>query len=115
MAQKFSSVEDYLDSLDPEVRRVLEEVRATLHDAVPEGEDAITYNMPTLMVGERRVVHYAGWKRHVSLYPVPDDEDLAAELEPYVSGQGTLKLPLGKPVPHELIGRVAQRLSAASP
>jgi uncharacterized protein YdhG (YjbR/CyaY superfamily) len=115
MAEKFSTVEDYLDSLDPEVRRVLEEVRATLHEAVPEGHDAITYNMPTLMIGDRSIVHYAGWKKHVSLYPSPDDADLARELGPYVAGRGTLKFPLDQPVPHDLVARVAQRLSAASP
>ncbi len=113
MAQRFSSVEDYLDSLAPEVRDALEAVRATIHQAVPEGEDAITYNIPTLMIGERRIVHYAGWKKHLSLYPAPDDEDLARELGPYVSGQGTLKFPLERPIPHELIARVARRLSDA--
>ena len=114
MAQKFANVEDYLESLAPEVRQVLSEVRATIHAAVPEGEDTISYHMPTLVIGERRVVHYAGWKKHVSLYPMPDDEDLAEELSAYASGQGTLKFPVDQPVPHDLIARVVQRLSAAS-
>ena len=110
MAQRFSSVEDYLDSLGPEVRGVLEDVRATLHEAVPEGEDAITYNMPTLMIGERRVVHYAGWKKHVSLYPAPDGDDaLERDLAPYLSGRGTVKLPLQDPFPYDLVERVAAR------
>lgn len=111
MAEKFTSVEDYLGSLDPEVRDVLEEVRATLHAAVPDGQDTISYNIPTLRIGERRIVHYAGWKRHISLYPAPDDEDLQAELAPYAAGKGTLKFPVDKPLPHGLIARVAQRLS----
>ena len=114
MAQKFSSVEDYLDTLDTEVRRVLEEVRAAIHEAVPDGEDTITYNMPTVTIGGRKIVHYAGWKKHVSLYPMPDDEDLAAELAPYAAGKGTLKFPVDQPVPLDLVARVAQRLSAAS-
>ena len=112
MAQKFSSVEDYLDTLEPEVRRVLEEVRAAIHEAVPDGEDTITYNMPTVTIGGRKIVHYAGWKKHVSLYPTPAGDDLASELAPYVSGQGTLKFPVDRPVPLDLIARVAQRLSA---
>lgn len=111
MAEKFTSVEDYLDSLDPEVRSVLEEVRATIHGAVPDGEDAISYNIPTLKIGERRIVHYAGWKQHISLYPAPDDEDLQTELAPYAAGKGTLKFPLDQPLPHALIARIAQRLN----
>jgi uncharacterized protein YdhG (YjbR/CyaY superfamily) len=113
MSEKFATVEDYLDSLAPEVRRALEEVRATLHAALPEAEDAISYNMPTLRIGDRRIVHYAGWERHLSLYPMPDDEDLAEEMAPYAAGKGTLKFPLAEPVPHDLIARIARSLSGA--
>lgn len=113
MAEKFTSVEEYLASLDPEVRSVLEEVRSTIHAAVPDGEDAISYNIPTLKIGDRRIVHYAGWKEHVSLYPMPDDEDLQGELAPYAAGKGTVKFPISKPVPHDLIARLARRLSDA--
>lgn len=115
MAEKFATVEDYLDSLAPAVRSALEEVRATLHDAVPGAEDAISYNIATLKVGERRIVHYAGWKQHISLYPMPDDEDLAEELAPYAAGKGTLRFPLAQPLPHDLVARIAQRLSVARP
>lgn len=112
MTERFTSVEDYLESLDPDVRGVLEEVRATIHKAVPEGVDAISYNIPTLRIGDRRIVHYAGWKNHVSLYPAPDDLDLQGELAPYLAGKGTLKFPTGKPLPHALIARIVQRLSS---
>jgi uncharacterized protein YdhG (YjbR/CyaY superfamily) len=116
MAEHFSSVEDYLDSLAPEVRSAVEEVRATIHDAVPDGEDAISYNMPTLTLGDRRVVHYAGWKKHISLYPAPEgDDDLEREVAPYVAGKGTLKFPLDRPLPHDLIARIVQRLSDVGP
>lgn len=115
MAEKFTNVEDYLESLDPEVRSVLKDVRVTIHAAVPDGEDAISYNLPTLRIGERRIVHYAGWKKHISLYPAPDDEDLQPELAPYSTGKGTLKFPLDQPLPHDLIARVARRLSGQRP
>ena len=116
MAEHFTSVEDYLDSLEPEVRSALEEVRATIHAALPDGEDAISYNIATVKLGDRRVVHYAGWKKHISLYPAPeDDEDLGREMAPYVAGKGTLKFPLGQPMPHGLIARIVQRLSDVQP
>lgn len=114
MPAAFATVEDYLASLPDEVRVVLETVRTTLHEAVPGAVDTISYQMPTLVLDGRRVVHYAGWKRHVSLYPEPDDADLAAELATYSSGKGTLKFPLDQPLPLELITRVAQRLGAAA-
>ncbi|MCW2847356.1 MAG: hypothetical protein JWR90_1330 [Marmoricola sp.] len=115
VAQQFDSVEDYLDSLGPEVRSIVEQVGAAIRVALPQGEHTITYNIPTVVVEGRRVVHYAGWKKHVSLYPAPADEDLQAELAPYVAGRGTLKFPVSQPVPYDLIATVARRLSAALP
>jgi len=112
LPEHFATVEDYLDSLAPDVRTALEAVRATIHDALPAGADVVSYNMPTLMLGDRRIVHYAGWKKHLSLYPAPEaDEDLRREMAPYVAGKGTLKFSLGKPLPHDLIARIVQRLS----
>lgn len=49
--------------------------------------------------------------KHVSLYPAPDADDLQADLAPYLAGSGTLKFPLGRPIPHDLIRRVIRSLS----
>ncbi len=108
MAQKFANVDDYLASLPPDVQAVLQQVRQTIHDAVPDAQETISYNIPTMVRDGKRFVHFAGWAKHVALYPVPDaDEDLAADLAPYVVGQGTLKFCLDQPIPYALIGRVA--------
>ena len=56
-------------------------------------------------------MHYAGWKHHVSLYPLPaGDEQLRRDLAPFVAGKGTARFPLREPLPHELIERVVQEL-----
>ncbi len=112
MAEKFSSVEEYLDSFPPDVRSALEEMRAAILGAVDGAQESISYNIPTVRVDGRPVVHYAGWKQHLSLYPVPaGDEDLARELGPYVAGKGTLKFPLDQPIPRDLVARIAKQLS----
>jgi uncharacterized protein YdhG (YjbR/CyaY superfamily) len=118
-SSKFDSVESYLDSLAPDVRTAVEEVRAIVREAVPDGEDTISYNIPTVRRDGRAVVHYAGWKKHVSLYPVPDtsqepDDALERELAPYLAGKGTLKFPLDRPLPRELVARVVSLLSDAA-
>ncbi len=111
MAEKFATVEDYLQSLAPEVRSALEDVRAAIHQAAPGADEAISYNIPTLRRDGRSVVHFAGWKAHVSLYPMPDgDAELERDLAPYSSGKGTLKFPLAEPIPLELVRRVVARL-----
>ena len=115
MSEKFVSIEDYLDSLSPDVRAAVEEVRAIVREAVPDGEESISYNIPTVRRDGHAVVHYAGWKKHVSIYPTPEaDEDLERELAPYAAGKGTLKFPLDQPLPRELVAQVARLLSDAA-
>lgn len=112
MAEKFDTVEDYLASLSDEVREPLAIALERVQHLVPEPGLVISYQIPTLTSGGRRVVHLAGWKSHLSLYPAPEDEALQAELAPYVAGKGTLKFELRKPIPYELIDRVVAALYA---
>jgi uncharacterized protein YdhG (YjbR/CyaY superfamily) len=55
-------------------------------------------------------LYLAGWKEHVSLYPV-GAELLAAfgeEIAPYVASKGTLRFPLSERLPLGLIARIAK-------
>lgn len=111
MAVTYGSVEEYMASFPADVREVLEEVRRRLKQVVPDAGEKISYQIPTVTVGSKPVVYFAGWKAHLSVYPVPEgDEDLTRDLAPYLAGKGTLKFPLDRPIPYELIERVASRL-----
>ena len=107
----FATVDEYIASFPPEVQRTLEDVRAAIRAVVPGTEERITYGIPTFVLNGRHVVYFSGWKRHVSVYPIPDaDPELARAIKPFVAGKGTLKFALGEPIPIELIQRVAARL-----
>jgi uncharacterized protein YdhG (YjbR/CyaY superfamily) len=111
MAEKFKSVDDYIQSFPDEVRPVLEEVRQTIRKVLPDSEEVISYNIPTFKVDGRYLVYFAGWQKHVSVYPVPGgDEELEKELGSYRTGPGTLRFPLDKPMPLDLIERVVEHL-----
>ena len=112
MPEKFSDVDSYIDSFPAEVQDVLQKIRRTIHTAVPGSTETISYNIPTMLRDGHRYVHFSGWARHVALYPIPDPSaGLDEELEPYTAGKGTLKFMLNKPIPYELIGRVAVALA----
>jgi uncharacterized protein YdhG (YjbR/CyaY superfamily) len=115
MAGHFASIDDYIQSFPENVQIILERVRATIHGALPESEEKISYNIPAITVAGRSVVQFAGWKRHISVYPAPDgDETLDRALAPYRSDRATLKFPLSEPVPYDLVARVATRLAERS-
>ena len=77
----------------------------------PRRREGISYGIPTFSLGGRYVVYLAAWKQHLSLYPVPSgDAALAAELAPYRAGRGTLRFPIGTPIPDGLVERLVHAL-----
>jgi uncharacterized protein YdhG (YjbR/CyaY superfamily) len=113
VAQNFQSVDDYIATFAPDVQTVLQAVRDTIHAAAPGATESISYQIPTFSIDGRPIVYLAGWKKHISIYPIPDlDEKLEPQIAPYLSGKGTAKFGLGKPIPHELIAVLVQRLVA---
>jgi uncharacterized protein YdhG (YjbR/CyaY superfamily) len=113
MAQHFESVDDYISSFPSEVQAVLRTARKTIRAAAPEATESISYAIPTFSIAGRPVVYLAAWKKHISMYPIPDlDENLERQVAPYLSGKGTVKFPLSKPIPYELITALVERLVA---
>lgn len=112
MAVKFASVDEYIGSFPADVQAVLEQIRQRIRGALPAAQETIRYDIPTFQINGRNVVHFAGWKQHVSVYPVPaGDLALQQQIEPYLAGKGTLKFPLDQPIPYDLIERVAALLA----
>lgn len=103
---KFDTVDAYVASFPAEVRDKLEAVRGAIAESAPGTEQTITYDIPTFTVDGRYVVYFAGWKGHISVYPIPAAESLRKELAPYVAGRGTLRFPLDEPLPLDLIRKV---------
>jgi uncharacterized protein YdhG (YjbR/CyaY superfamily) len=111
---KFTSVDEYIESFPADVQQVLAEVRRTIRAVVPEAGEKISYQIPTVTLDGKALMYFSAWKEHISVYPIPPiDDDLAAKLEPYRSGKGTLKFPLAKPIPYDLITRLTQAFVAA--
>jgi uncharacterized protein YdhG (YjbR/CyaY superfamily) len=112
MAVQFATVEEYLGSFPGEVQDILREVRSTIHGAVPDAGERISYGIAAVTLDGRDLVYFAGWQKHISVYPVPTaDAELTQQLAPYLANRGTLQFPLTKPVPYPLIGRVAAVLA----
>ena len=81
-----------------------------MHAAAPGSGEKISYQIPTITLDGSSLVYFAGWKKHISVYPLPErlDPTTAQELAPYTSGASTAKFPLDKPIPYDLIGRLTQ-------
>ena len=106
----FKSVDEYIASYPEDVQAILQRVRRTIRKAVPSAEESISYQIPTYKVRGERVLYFAGWKQHFSLYPATDllVEAFKDDLAPYTIRKGTIRFPLSRPVPVKLIERIAK-------
>lgn len=111
MAKKnFESVDNYIAAQPEAARSALRQLRGAIRKALPEATEAISYNIPAYKLDGGSVLFFAGWKQHYSLYPASRTivAALKDELAPYEVTRGTIRFPLSKPVPVNLIGRVAK-------
>jgi len=107
---KPKSVDEYIASQPESVQGLLQRVRSAIRRAVSEAEEVISYNIPAYQLPGGPMLYFAGWKRHFSLYPANANVVAAfkTDLAPYVVHKGTIRFPLGQPVPVKLIGRIAK-------
>ena len=110
-----TTVEDYLAGFDEPVQVLLRQVREAILRGMPGSTEKIRYGMPAVMLEGRYGLHFAGWKSHVGLYPVPVlDGDLELEVAPYRSTKDTVKFRYVKPIPYDLIERLAREIASRS-
>ena len=109
-----STVEDHIATLPQDVRPIVERAREAIRAALPDAEERVRYGMPAVMLDSRHALHYAGWKKHLGLYPIPTvPEPLEAEVAPYRTHKDTVRFLYSQPIPYDLIERLAGHLGAA--
>ena len=105
----FTSIDDYITTFPEEIQRMLEELRASIKAAAPDAREKISYQIPAFELNGKNLVHFAGWKNHISIYPIPSgSEAFNKQVAQYADGKGTLKFTIDKPLPLKLIGRIVK-------
>jgi uncharacterized protein YdhG (YjbR/CyaY superfamily) len=55
------------------------------------------------------LVHFAAWKNHIGFYPTSSGtQAFKKELSIYEGAKGSVKFPIDKPIPLELISRIVK-------
>ena len=103
------TIDEYIAQFPSDVQALLEQVRAAIRTAAPEAKEAISYQIPAFNLNGRYLIYFAGYKKHIGLYPVPGgDEAFQQEIAAYQAGKGTLRFPLDRPIPLDLIAKVVR-------
>lgn len=105
-----TDINSYIAQADAAAKPVLEEIRKTIQQAVPDATETISYQMPAFKLG-KTFIYFAAFKKHIGMYPpVKNDAELKQTLAPYANDKGNLKFYLHEPMPYALIARVALAL-----
>lgn len=112
-APRFADVDGYIATFPSDVRERLATVRRLIHAVIPDAGETISYQIPTITVGGQPVMYFAGWKRHLALYPVPTfDELLEADVAPLRSATDTVQFQHRVPLPESVITAIVSEIAA---
>ena len=111
-----TSVAAYLASVPPLQRRLLKELRQTIHAVLPDVEECIHYAMPSFRCGTHYVAGFLATKRGCSYYPHSGRTltTLANEIAGYSHTKSALHFSEDVPLPAALVRKLLRaRLAEA--
>jgi uncharacterized protein YdhG (YjbR/CyaY superfamily) len=105
---KISNIDEYIAGFPDETCIILKQLRTTIRIAAPGAEEVISYGMPAFRMNGI-LVYFAAFKNHIGFYPT-SSAILAfrEELSEYAGGKGTVRFPLDKPLPFDLISEIVK-------
>lgn len=108
MNTKYKDIDGYIASFPKETQKILQQIRTTIKKAAPEAVETIKYSMPTFTF-RGNLIYFAAFKNHIGIYPAPSaDEAFNREISAYKGAKSSLRFPLDKPIPLELINKIVK-------
>ena len=107
MKSKPKDVSEYIITFSENVQEKLREIRSILKEVAPNAIEELKWGQPVFI--ERRILFsYAAFKKHITFMPTgPSLEPFRNELSNYKTGKDTIQFSYDKPLPKELIKRIA--------
>ncbi|MCA0202449.1 MAG: DUF1801 domain-containing protein [Proteobacteria bacterium] len=106
-------VDAYIAAYPPKVRALMKTIRATIHKALPDGEEKISYGL----VGYFRdgaVAYFSAFKSHIGFFPPTDDPKLQKATAKFANAKGNLKFPLNALPPYDIIAKLVTSRAAGN-
>ena len=102
----YSTIDEYIAQLAPARQVVMQQIRQTIHQAVPQAQERISYGMPSFWQKET-LIWFAATSRHIGIYPTASGVSAFAQcLAPYDTSKGTIRIPWDVPTPLDLIADI---------
>src|SRR5215470_11083097 len=112
----YTTIDEYISTFPADIQAILEKMRQAIQRAAPEAKETISYGIPTFDLNGKHLVFFAGWKHHISVYPLPaGDNAFQQRIAPYKRVKSTVQFPLDKPIPYDLVGEIVTLLQREKP
>ncbi|MEO7310347.1 MAG: DUF1801 domain-containing protein [Chitinophagaceae bacterium] len=103
-----NNVGEYIIGFPEATQLLLEQLRMTIRDAVPEAEELISYQMPAYR-HQGMLVYFAGYKKHIGFYPGASGiENFKKDIGGYKTSKGAIQFPLDQPLPLKLVIQIVK-------
>jgi uncharacterized protein YdhG (YjbR/CyaY superfamily) len=104
----YQNIDEYIAHFPRDIQDVLESIRQVIKKAAPQAREAISYGMPAFKQNGV-LVYFAAFKDHIGFFPTSSGVSaFKEELTAYDTSKGTIRFPLGKPLPLKLIENIVK-------
>jgi uncharacterized protein YdhG (YjbR/CyaY superfamily) len=109
MAEKPTTIDQYLATVSEDKREALEKLRKTIKAAAPKAEECISYQMPAFRQNGP-LVSFGASSKHCAFYLMSSSilEAYRDELEGYDTSKGTIRFQPDKPLPAALVRKLVK-------
>ncbi len=106
--KQFKTMDEYIGTFPKKVQEILEKLRYVISNSAPKAEETISYQIPTFKLNGN-LLHFAAYKNHIGFYPTPSGiEAFKKDLSLYEVAKGSVKFPINKPIPYDLIRKIVE-------
>lgn len=110
------TIDEYISTFPADIQVVLEHVKQAIRKAAPEASETMSYGIPTFDLDGKHLVYFAGWKHHISVYPMPAGDDaFQQKIAQYKRVKSTIQFPLERPLPYDLVTEIVTFLKSEKP
>jgi len=113
--KEIKTIDQYIKTKPPNVQVLLQQLRKAIHEAAPQAQEIISYQMPAFKQN-KVLVYFGGFKDHIGFFPTSSGiKAFENKLGLYKTGKGTIQFPLDQPLPLDLVKEVVHfRLKESS-
>ena len=103
-----TTIDEYIAAYPQDIQEILQKIRSIVRKVAPEAQEAIKYQLPTFVL-KGNLVHFGAFKNHIGFYPTPSGtERFKKELSIYEGAKGSIRFPLNKAIPYDLITQIVE-------